>query len=263
MSINFHDANNKYTYATRDADLSWRQMIQSIINVSDKNIVDIGCGGGIYTKELALMGANNVVGFDFSEKMLQAATKNCTSFQNISFVHGDAQHMPFTNETFDIVISRAVIHHLQDIPKFLQEASRILKKDGMLILQDRTIEDCTIPGSLEHIRGYFFSIYPKLIQIEEKRRPKATHIQELIAQNGMHPLPLQTMWEIRKIHGSIEALLQDLSPRTGRSILYELTDNELSQLLHRIHTKLHNIAPIIEQDRWTIWSATKSEESPT
>ncbi|WP_459501579.1 class I SAM-dependent methyltransferase [Bacillus sp. C1] len=257
MSINFHDANNKYTYASRKADSSWREMIQNIIDVNGKNIIDIGCGGGIYTKELALMGANKVVGFDFSKKMLQAAAENCTSIQNISFIHGDAHKTPFANETFDIVISRAVIHHLHDIPKFLCEASRILKKDGILILQDRTIEDCTIPGSIEHVRGYFFSVYPKLIQIEEKRRPKAMHIQQLIEQTGMHSLPLQTMWEVRKIHDSIETLLQDLSPRTGRSILYELTDIELSQLLHYIHSQLHNIAPIVEQDRWTIWSATK------
>ncbi|SDZ02686.1 class I SAM-dependent methyltransferase [Bacillus sp. 166amftsu] len=258
MSINFHDANNKYTYATRKADISWCEIIQNIIDVKGKSIIDIGCGGGIYTKELALMGASNVVGFDFSKKMLQAAIENCDSIQNISFIHGDAHHMPFANETFDIVISRAVVHHLQDVPKFLQEASRILKKNGMLILQDRTIEDCIILGSPEHIRGYFFSIYPKLIPIEEKRRPKATYIQQLITQNGMHPLPLQTIWEVRKIHDSIETLLQDLSPRTGRSILYELTDEELSQLLHHIRSELHNIAPIVEQDRWTIWSATKS-----
>ncbi|MFJ8527179.1 class I SAM-dependent methyltransferase [Bacillus sp. NPDC094106] len=258
MSINFHDPNNKYTYATRNADVSWGEMIQSIIDVKNKKIIDIGCGGGIYTKELSFMGAKKVVGFDFSKEMLQAAEENCAAFSNISFVHGDAHHLPFVNETFDIVISRAVIHHLQDIPKFLLEASRILKKDGMLILQDRTIEDCTIPGSPEHIRGYFFSIYPKLIQTEAKRRPKAAFVQQLLTKSGLHPLPFQTIWEIRKIHDSIETLLQDLSPRIGRSILYELTDSELSQLLHHIHTELNNIAPIVERDRWTIWSATKA-----
>src|SRR5690242_11922170 len=105
MSINFHDAHNKYTYATRKADSSWCEMIQNIIDVSGKNIIDIGCGGGIYTKELALMRASKVIGFDFSKKMLQAATENCASVPNISFIHGDAHHMPFANETFDIVIS--------------------------------------------------------------------------------------------------------------------------------------------------------------
>ncbi len=101
------------------------------------------------------MGAESVVGLDFSKEILQAAKENCSGFSNISFIQGDAHSVPYPNDTFDIVISRAVIHHLQDVPTFLREASRILKKNGVLIVQDRTIEDCTIPGSPEHIRGYF------------------------------------------------------------------------------------------------------------
>ncbi|WP_242265829.1 MULTISPECIES: class I SAM-dependent methyltransferase [unclassified Bacillus cereus group] len=257
MSINFHDENNKYTYAIRNAHISWAEMVKNITEIQNKQIIDIGCGGGIYTKELALMGAKNVVGLDFSKEILQAAKENCNNFSNISFIHGDAHNIPYPNETFDIVISRAVIHHLQDIPTFLREASRILNKNGVLILQDRTIEDCTIPGSPEHIRGYFFSLFPKLIEIESKRRPKTNTIQTELQKHSLHVLPAQTQWEIRKIHDSVEALLQDLSPRTGRSILYELTDDELSQLLQHIQTALQNVSPIIERDRWTIWSALK------
>lgn len=257
MSINFHDENNKYTYAIRNAHISWAEMVKNITEIQNKQIIDIGCGGGIYTKELALMGAKNVVGLDFSKEILQAAKENCNNFSNISFIHGDAHNIPYPNETFDIVISRAVIHHLQDIPTFLREASRILNKNGVLILQDRTIEDCTIPGSPEHIRGYFFSLFPKLIEIESKRRPKTNTIQTALQKHSLHVLPAQTQWEIRKIHDSVEALLQDLSPRTGRSILYELTDDELSQLLQHIQTALQNVSPIIERDRWTIWSAMK------
>ncbi len=200
------------------------------------------------------MGAKNVVGLDFSKEILQVAKENCSGFPNISFIHGDAHSIPYPDETFDIVISRAVIHHLQDIPTFLREASRILKKNGVLILQDRTIEDCTIPGSPEHIRGYFFSVFPKLIEIESKRRPKTATIQQELQKHSLHVFPSQTQWEVRKIHDSVAALLQDLSPRTGRSILYELTDHELAQLLHHIQIALQNISPIIERDRWTIWS---------
>ncbi|HDR7322939.1 MULTISPECIES: class I SAM-dependent methyltransferase [Bacillus cereus group] len=257
MSINFHDANNKYTYATRNAHVSWEEMIKNITDIQNKQIIDIGCGGGIYTKELALMGAKNVVGLDFSKEILQAAKENCSGFPNISFIHGDAHSIPYPDETFDIVISRAVIHHLQDIPTFLREASRILKKNGVLILQDRTIEDCAIPGSPEHIRGYFFSVFPKLIEIESKRRPKTATIQQELQKHSLHVFPSQTQWEVRKIHDSVAALLQDLSPRTGRSILYELTDHELAQLLHHIQIALQNISPIIERDRWTIWSGRK------
>ncbi|CAH2464752.1 MULTISPECIES: class I SAM-dependent methyltransferase [Bacillus] len=257
MSINFHDANNKYTYANRNAHISWQETINNIVDVQNKQVIDIGCGGGIYTKELALMGAKNVVGLDFSKEILQAAKENCNAFPNISFIHGDAHNIPYPNESFDLVISRAVIHHLQDVPTFIREASRILKQDGILILQDRTIEDCTIPGSPEHIRGYFFSVFPKLIEIESKRRPKTTTIQQELQKYSLQVFPIKAHWEVRKTHDSVEALLQDLSPRTGRSILYELTDNELSQLLHHIQTALQNVSPIIERDHWTIWSAKK------
>ncbi len=257
MSINFHDANNRYTYASRNAHISWQETINNIVDVQNKQVIDIGCGGGIYTKELALMGAKIVVGLDFSKEILQAAKENCKGFPNISFIHGDAHNIPYPNETFDLIISRAVIHHLQDIPIFIREASRILKKDGILILQDRTIEDCTIPGSPDHIRGYFFSVFPKLIEIESKRRPKTTTIQQELQQYSLQAFPIQTQWEVRKTHNSVEVLLQDLSPRTGRSILYELTDHELSQLLLHIQTALQNVSPIIERDRWTIWSAMK------
>lgn len=64
-------------------------------------------------------------------------------------------------------------------------------------------------------------------------------------------------YEVRKVHSSIEDLLKDLSPRTGRSILHELSDNELSTLLQHIHSKIYDKSPIIEQDRWTIWTAVK------
>lgn len=92
MSINFHDANNKYTYSQRNAHISWGEMIKSITNIQNKQIIDIGCGGGIYTKELALMGAKSVVGLDFSKVILQAAKENCSDFPNISFT---AMHITF------------------------------------------------------------------------------------------------------------------------------------------------------------------------
>ena len=252
MPINFHDANNKYTYAQRNAHISWRND-KNITDIQNKRIIDIGCGGGIYTKELALMGAKVLLGLIFQKKYYKLQ-KDCSGFSNISFIHGDAHSTPYPNDTFDIVISRAVIHHLQDIPTFLR-ASRILKKNGVLIVQDRTIEDCTIPGSPEHIRGYFFSIFPKLIEIESKddqNHHDTTRITKIFSSR----VPTQTQWEVRKIHESVEALLQDIPP-TGRSILYELTDYELSQLLQQVQTALQNVSPIIERDRWTIWSAMK------
>ena len=100
------------------------------------------------------MGAKNVVGLDFSKEILQVQKENCNNFSNISFIHGDAHNIPYPNETFDIVISRAVIHHLQDIPTFLREASRILNKTVYLfykIEQLKIVQFQEVPNTFADI----------------------------------------------------------------------------------------------------------------
>lgn len=52
MPINFHDEQNRQTYATRNADESWISLIKDPVDISNKRIADVGCGGGIYTKAL-------------------------------------------------------------------------------------------------------------------------------------------------------------------------------------------------------------------
>ena len=81
MPINFHDANNKYTYAQRNAHISWREMIKNITDIQNKRIIDIGCGGGIYTKELALMGAKVLLGLIFQKKYYKLQKKTVVDFQ--------------------------------------------------------------------------------------------------------------------------------------------------------------------------------------
>lgn len=39
MSINFHDANNKYTYANRNAHISWQETINNIVDVQNKQVI--------------------------------------------------------------------------------------------------------------------------------------------------------------------------------------------------------------------------------
>lgn len=67
------------------------------------------------------------------------------------------------------------------------------------------------------------------------------------------------LWEIRKTYKIIDDLITDILNRTGRSILYELTNKQLEDLVVYIKKQvdLKNNEPIIEKDRWTIWKALK------
>ncbi|MGE7625329.1 class I SAM-dependent methyltransferase [Viridibacillus sp. NPDC096237] len=85
MAIDFHSQDNRSTYAKRQADDTWVNMIQSICEVKGKKVLDIGCGGGIYTKAFAEMGSSFVMGLDFSEQILSSAKENCKSYTNVDF----------------------------------------------------------------------------------------------------------------------------------------------------------------------------------
>lgn len=260
MSINFHDSRNRSTYARRIADESWLSMIKENINLSGKEVLDMGCGGGIYTKVLAGSGAAHVTGMDFSKQMVSTAAENCKGMNHVLFLQGDANDSHLPAHKFDLILERALIHHLRELSTCFREANRILKREGTLLIQDRTPQNCLLPGSPNHLRGYFFERYPKLASMEISRRHKADEVREALITAGFTITKETQFWETRRIYNDFESLSEDLMKRTGRSILFELTDSELKELVLFIERKIKNIPmPIVEKDLWTVWFVEKKE----
>ena len=68
----------------------------------NKNIIDVGCGGGRYSNALRLLKAKSVVGVDYSNDGIFTAKKNY-KYKNISFKKGNVLNLKFKKNTFDIV----------------------------------------------------------------------------------------------------------------------------------------------------------------
>jgi len=258
MTINFHDENNKFTYTTRIADTDWNELIKKYIHGDQFTALDLGCGGGIYSKVLSELGASNVIAMDFSRSNLEGAMANCNDFNNISYEQGNALDTGLTNASVDLILERALIHHITEIDLCFEEAARILKPGGVIFVQDRTPEDCLLPGSETHIRGHFFEKYPRLIDQETRRRFSSDAVINALTRNEFEMVEEVKFWEDRKTYQEFSELEEDLRGRTGRSILHELNDEEVEELIQFIRTKLdENIKVIQERDRWTIWIARK------
>lgn len=259
MSINFHDENNKFTYASRSADPRWIELLRPYIEQKPGVALDIGCGGGIYSKALIDLGASRVIGMDFSESNLEGARDYCNAYENITFQKGNALDTGLSDEMADVILERAIIHHIRDLDACFKEASRILKSGGLFIVQDRTQDDCLLPGSENHIRGYFFEKYPRLIHKETERRHSSPVVIQSLSDHSFELLEEVTFWETRKTYNDIHELEQDLKNRTGRSILHDLDDDELRSLIDYIHKQLQEkfSKQIHEQDRWTLWIAKR------
>ncbi len=98
--------------------------------IKDKNILDVGAGTGRIAVALQKAGAQ-VTASDVSDEMLKILkNKN----KNISTVVGDAESLIFPDNTFDLVIATFLIVHLKDPRAFFDEAYRVLKNGGKLVV---------------------------------------------------------------------------------------------------------------------------------
>jgi len=95
-----------------------------------ERILDVGCGTGQLTADIAQFGAE-VVGIDFSPEMIQTARSN---FPQLVFEVADAAAMPYSNE-FDVVISNAALHWVRDQRGAVASIARALKPGGRLVME--------------------------------------------------------------------------------------------------------------------------------
>ncbi|GAA3707290.1 class I SAM-dependent methyltransferase [Zhihengliuella alba] len=231
MGIDFADPGNRRTYAARTADREWA----------------------------------GFVGVDGSAAMVSGARERAASPGRargsragggaLRFVVADAADTGLTAGAFDAVLQRALIHHVADLRAVFAEARRILRPGGSLIVQDRTMADVARPGSPEHPRGYFFERYPRLLEVERARRPRAEGLQAALAEAGFDVVRQHALAEVRREYASVDELAGDLRSRTGRSILHELDDAELADLVDFVASKYPDAARPRETDHWTVWTA--------
>ena len=104
---------------------------------SDARVLDLGCGGGHVTFNVAPL-VREVVSYDLSPQMLEvvARTARERGLANVSTERGMAESLPFEPASFDIVLSRFSAHHWRDLDAGLREAFRVLKPGGTIVIVD-------------------------------------------------------------------------------------------------------------------------------
>lgn len=110
------------------------QTVETILDLANVNanasLLDVCTGPGMLAEGAARRGAD-VIGIDFSKKMLAIAQRNVS---NAEFQLGDAQSLAFGDDCFDAVVCGYGIIHLAEPQAALQEMHRVLKKRGRIAL---------------------------------------------------------------------------------------------------------------------------------
>lgn len=95
--------------------------------ISGKRVLEIGCGRGERTHLFVRAGCN-VTAIDIVDRRKPALTSG------YDFVIADGKDLPFTDKTFDALVSFDVIEHIDEDEIFLRESFRVLKKGGLLVI---------------------------------------------------------------------------------------------------------------------------------
>ena len=123
-------------------------------------VLDVGCGTGGMLVEFAvrLPTAMQVVGVDPARGMALRAAERADGRADV--VRGGAEHLPFADGTFDLVVSSLSFDHWADREKGLREIHRVLSAEGTLVLADRV-------GWWQRNRGHNVRHRKQLVRLAE------------------------------------------------------------------------------------------------
>lgn len=131
----------------------------------DLRVLEVGCGPGYLSLELARSGFN-VVGLDLSERCVEVALRYAKQDPwiaqrgNLDYIAGDFYSSPkLENETFDVVVFLAALHHFPDQLATLQRARNLIKPNGLIIAHEPVRDRVTLGNAaFVHLLGSLLSI---------------------------------------------------------------------------------------------------------
>ena len=147
--------------------------------------VDLGCGAGQLVIEMARKAPSlHITGIDLSEKMLADARQSAQRVgmeDRVDFRLGNVEEIPFPDQSLDLVISTASLHHWTDPLKVLNEIDRVLKPDGAFYVFDLR-RDMALPFYLLIWFGTQFVVPAPLHRVNEPMgsRNASYTVQELV-----------------------------------------------------------------------------------
>jgi ubiquinone/menaquinone biosynthesis C-methylase UbiE len=116
------------------------QLVDRTEILENQRILDIASGTLVIPRKILkkMIPGVHITGLDITESMLQQGKKKVSPEDinnTISLTCGDAMALPFTEQTFDVVVMGLASHHM-NIPLMLSEMKRVLKQGGLLSIID-------------------------------------------------------------------------------------------------------------------------------
>jgi demethylmenaquinone methyltransferase/2-methoxy-6-polyprenyl-1,4-benzoquinol methylase/phosphoethanolamine N-methyltransferase len=134
-----------------------RKLIELADPAPGEDVLDVGCGTGTLAITIQhKVSPGRVHGIDASAEMIETAKKKAAKARaDIDLRVALIESLPFQDNSFDLVTSSLMLHHLPDDlkPTGLAEIRRVLKPGGRFLAMDLVAESHSLPGHLRSIFG--------------------------------------------------------------------------------------------------------------
>jgi len=155
-------------------------VLQALLSAVDRGsrVLEVGCGTGNYIAALASVTGCACWGIDPSDEMLAQARARSNA---VDYRTGGAERLDFPADSFDLVYSVDVIHHVADRDAYLREAQRVLASAGRM---------CTATDSAWIIRHRepLATYFPETVEADLARYPRIPELCAKMARAGFDPI---------------------------------------------------------------------------
>lgn len=164
-------------------------ILEELKGYSFQTLLDVGCGTGpmieLLLKEFP---DKNYTGIDLTPQMIKVAQKK--NLVHTKFLVGDSENLPFAENTFDVVVCTNSFHHYPNPQAFINEAARVLKDGGRLVLRDYTSNKFMlwlmnhIEMPLAHLAGHGDVRISSCQEVREMCKKAGLKVHKLEKQKG-------------------------------------------------------------------------------
>ena len=113
-----------------------KRLLDYIETGDETDFLEVGCGNGEVARYIARTYRGSVTGIDVDPEQVKIARKNDDDIPHLEFVEADSTDLPFEDESFDVVLSFGVLHHIHNWRDALGEIKRVLRGGGYFVYAD-------------------------------------------------------------------------------------------------------------------------------
>lgn len=202
------------------------QLYRQVGLLHAERALDVGCGTGVITRELAERTRGHVIGLDIDPQML-AAARRLTPGGAVRYELGDAHHLPYPDRHFDFVTCHFVLLWVADPARAVREMARVTRPGGSVLIAAEPDYGGRIDWPDLPLRQW---------QIDGLRRQGADpmigrRLRALMAQARLRAWvsTYPSQWSVDTLHDEFEAEWQWLAHDAGDTVDPSLLDAAKAQ----------------------------------